>query len=243
MALDETLYREAGEALRRYFKIAAVYTVMAVPLALAIPHAYTMGGAGYSRSAVGRVVAVETLRGEERGILTIEFPDDEGRIRQTREGERSGDKLAVGDTVPVVFNPDDDVARSIHWGERALRGMFIWLSVSLVVLGLLAILVGLAQRKSRRWLLQHGRVEIGQDPRVTWHAIALLPQLPPTWRLRASWFDPESASWRSVASPRQNPQEWQPAPNTLLVHIYVDPRRPRRAWLPVAHHRVPTPRD
>ena len=243
MAIDEAIYRETGEALRRFVKLAAVYSVMAAVLALGIPHAYTMTGSGYSRSTMGRVVAVEKLGGEERRLVTIEFPDDEGKVRRTREGERSGDNLRLGDTVPVVFNPDDDVARSINWGERALRASFIWMSLSLVFLGLVAIAVGLAQRRSRRWLLKHGRVEIGKDPRVTWHTIAQLPQLPPTWRLRAAWFDAESVSWRSVASARQNAAEWQPVPDALLLHIYVDPRRPRRAWLPTAHHRVPTPKD
>ena len=238
MAVDEAIYREASEPLRRLVWVAIIYTVMAVRIAFAIPYTYTMATTAYSHSTMGRVVALQTLSREARGILTIEYSDDKGTIRQTREGDLSGGRLQVGDTVPVLFNPGDEVARSINSNERGLRVGFIWMSIVLPTLGLIAIGVGLAVRRSRRWLLLHGRVEQGQDPRVTWHTVALLPQLPPTWRLRASWFDPQAACWRNVATAKQGSDGWQPAPDASLMHIYVDPRRPGRAWFPAVHHRA-----
>lgn len=239
MAIDEAIYREASEPLRHLVRVAIIYTLMAGPIAFAIPHAYTIAGTAYSHSTMGRVVALDRPAREARGILTIEYPDDKGAMRQTREGERSGVKLRIGDTVPVLFNPGDDGARSINSNERGLKVGFIWISFALPALGLIAIGVGLALRRSRRWLMLHGRVEQGQDPRVTWHKVAILPQLPATWRLRAAWFDPQAARWRSVATAKQGSQGWRPAPDASLMHIYVDPRRPSRAWFPAARHRAP----
>ena len=242
MAVDEAIYREASEPLRRLVVVAIIYTVMAVPIAFAIPHAYTLADNAYSNSTMGRVVALHRPRREPRGILTIEYRDEKGRLLQMREGERSGAWLQVGDTVPVVFNPADGSARSINSSERGTKIGFISISFVLPTLGLIAIAAGLAIRRSRRWLLLHGRVEQGQDPRITWHRIPIFPQVPAMWRLRASWFDPQAARWRSVASGKQNPEAWLPRPDSSLMHIYVDPRRPGRAWLPAARHRAAVPK-
>ena len=242
MPIDEAIYREASEPLQRYLKIVVVYTVMAAALAAAVPFAYVMGGSGYSQSTMGRVVHVQKLRNEARRIYTIEFPGPDGELRSTREGERSDKPLEMGDEVVVLFNLDDDVARSANVAERGLRIGFIALSASLMALNALFIVLGLLDRRRRRWLLSHGRIEQGQDPRVTWHTIAILPQLPPTWRLSAAWFDADTATWRRVTSTRQAPMAWEPRPDAQFMHIYVDPKRPGRSWLPVAHHRVTAPK-
>jgi len=239
MAIDEAIYREASEPLRRFLIMAAAYTVMALLLGVCVPFAYMMSGSGYSRSATGRVIAEEKLGGEGRRLLTIEFRGVDGELHTTREGERSDEPLHVGDTVPVLFNPDNYIARSVNLGERALRTVFIALGAILLALSALVVLLGIRQRARRRWLLRHGRVEQGLDPRVTWHSVAIATQLPPSWRLNAAWFDPSAATWRTVGSAKQASLQWEPRPDAALVHIYVDPQRPERAWLPVAHLRAP----
>lgn len=242
MAIDEAIYREAGEPLRRFLMMAAAYTVMALVLGVCVPFAYMMSGSGYSRSAMGRVITEEKLGGGERRLLTIEFRGVDGELHTTREGELSDEPLQVGDTVPVIFDPANYNARSVNSGERLLRAFFIALGAILLALSAIVVFLGVTQRSRRRWLLRHGRVEQGLDPRVTWHSIAFAPQLPPSWRLNAVWFDPSAATWRTVASAKQASLQWEARPDTHIVQIYVDPQRPGRAWLPVARIRVPVPK-
>ena len=243
MAVDEAIFSETSEPLRRNLKLVLAYCVMAAMLGAAVPYAYVMGGSGYSHSAPGKVIAVEKLGGEERRLYTIEYTGADGAPRTTREGERSDMPLEMGDPVTVVFNPETDTARSVNWGERALRVSFIGIVATLLGINVLLIVLGYRERGRRRWLLQNGRVEQGQDPRLAWHSIPLAPQLPPTWSLRAVWFEPEIATWRTVASAKQPSTLWEPQPDPVLLHIYVDPRRPRNAWLPATHHRVAVKKD
>ena len=242
MAIDAAIYREASEPLRGYLQKAAIFTVMAVALGAAAPFAYDMGDGTYSHHTMGRVVGVQRIRNERNRVFTIEFRAPDGELRRTQEGERSDKALEMGDEVVVLFNLDDEVARSANVSERALGPALAAMCASLVALNILLIVLGLLERKRRRWLLSHGRVEQGQDARVTWHTILILPQVPPTWRLGASWFDPDTATWHRVISSKQPPDMWMPRPDAQLMHIYVDPRRPRRAWLPTARHRMPAPK-
>ena len=243
MAVDQAIFRETSEPLARNLRLVLAYSVMAALLGAAIPYAYVISGSGYSRSALGRVIAAEKLGGEERRLYTIEYPGTDGQPRTTREGERSDMPLEVGDPVTVVYDPESGTARSVNWGERALRATFIGITATLLGINVLLAVLGYRERARRRTLLRDGRVEQGQDPRLAWHTIAIAPQLPPTWSLRAAWFDPQSATWRTVVASKQPSTVWEPQPDQPLLHIYVDPQDPRNAWLPVAHHRVAVTRQ
>ena len=57
------------------------------------------------------------------------------------------------------------------------------------------------------------------------------------WRVRASWFDEEISGWREVASLWHASHLQLPRLDDTPLEIYLDPRHPTRAWLPIAHLR------
>lgn len=242
--IDQALYLETSESLRRFVMVAAVYSAMAGVCAIGIPYAYTMAGSGYARTTDGRIAAIEEIPGEDTRILVTEFVDDSGARHVTRDGAGIAPDARVGDTVGVLYNPDDlRYARPVNSAERWLRGTFIGLAASLLLLALLAIQLGLHQRKRRRWLLRHGRIERGEAPRIEWRKFPIKVNLPPQWRVRASWLEAETVTWHQVVSAWQDSQRWEAGDKGKPVAIYVDPGRPRRSWLPAANLRVPAPKS
>lgn len=233
-ALDD----EAAEPLRKRARLAAVYGVMAAALAALIPYAYTLENLG-ARVAQARVIGFEKLGGEDRYLVLTEFVDHEGRTRTTRDSASMMPDAKVGDIVPVIYDPDEETfARIVNSGERLMRASFQFFVALLLVLVAALLGSGLRHRTRARRLLREGRVERGQAVRVETRTLPIA-NAPPIWRVRASWLDPATATWREVRSAWQSSAQWATPDREPHVLIYVDSRDPGSAWLPVSSLRVP----
>ena len=235
--IDPGRWRETSAPLRHWTPRAAIYAVMAALVSFGIPNAYRMGPGGYTEVAQGRVVSVEEVPREELRVVGIEFVDREGSRRVSTDSDRSGKPVRIGDAMPVVYDPESGRAMPVGMGLRILRGFFIALSSALLLFALGLVARALLQLRERRWLLRHGRIEQGQAPRVEWREVPFYREMPKLWRLRASWFDEGIAGWREVRTLWHASHLEIPQLDGNPLEIHIDPRDPRRAWLPLSQPR------
>ena len=234
--MDEpaALAKEIRLSFRRRLILAGIALLFVPLMILGGIHRNTLDQGGDVREVPGRVVAIEDLRGSGARLVT-EFTTHAGVVRRTDDSADWYPEAKVGDTLPVIYSaePGSDFARL---AQPLMDRLFFWTFYGaagvFAAMGLASIAVGFVQRGRRLALAAHGvRIE-GQRADVQQRAVPFV-QGQHQWRVRASWLDEATVTWREVAS------EWQPGdpPGHVLrtePAILVDPANARRAWLPNA---------
>lgn len=187
------------------------------------------------RRAQGVVAAVETLQGfrETHTRITVLYRDREGRERRFQEAVSDPGEAPVGSRVHVIYHldPARDFHRRANSMEHGIRWT-LWIGGALLILeGLVIAGTGILRTRRRLWLLQHGRREEAVVVGTRVNPFAGFRNIPPTWRVLARWLDTERGQWRDVRSDYCQPETPAPSPGERIV-VFVDPRRPRRYWLP-----------
>jgi len=188
------------------------------------------------------IVAVE--RDPQGGELwmTSEFVDATGKRHRERETEGyhyAPGEPKVGQSIEYLVrtSPLTGDVDAFPRADRILQWFFGGTAAFLAALALGLLVFVARQRTRRRHLVRHGRRERVQAARIGHRVVPFTGTRGAgparLWRLEGRWFDPDRSGFVDVRSDWQNTPAPELHDDTPLPDLLVDPRDPRRTWLPV----------
>ena len=217
------IFGAVGVALLIGASIAATITVQFRARSISAP-GEIVDQLGGSRSGSGRGRSYAPV---------FEFTDADGQRHRVRASVSSNPPAYdVGDAVTVRYDPRRPEKARLdsfleNWFVATLLG-----GLGIVFTGLAAgfVVTGVASRRRRAWLEQHG---LRIDAKVTGVAIdsriRVNHQHP--WRIQAQWLDPQRNTMHLLQSEAIwfDPTDLLPA----TVGVWIDPNNPKRYWMDV----------
>ena len=224
---------------------------MGLLAAMALPLLWFAWFDGWQRGVSGRlhrtqaeVLAHWHVPGPDRWWVRYRYTDPAG---VERVQERSFDTPVAheaGDHVAAITFLDyhgDPEVEPLSDGLVLISRMLGGLGGFVVLAGGVMLAIQAPRLRWRLRLLREGQAVAGASPALEVRAVPFVRGAPPMWRLIMRRYDPAALAWQDVASDWQHGARPDPAA-VALPPILVDPRDPRRAWIPAAGLVASTPR-